>query len=86
MFVGEPTGSRPNFVGEGNPIILPYTGLGANASSRYWQDSVSEDMRVWIAPDLEADMTSDDYRANRDPALAAILELLKTRQLAAAKP
>lgn len=86
MFVGEPTGSRPNFVGEGNQIILPYSGLTANASSRYWQDSVSEDMRVWIAPDLEADMTSDDYRAHRDPAFAAILEYLKTRDLAVAKP
>lgn len=86
LFVGEPTGSRPNFVGEGNSIILPYSGLVANASSRYWQDSVSEDMRTWIAPELEAEMTSDDYRANRDPALAAILEYLKTRDLAAAKP
>ncbi len=86
LFVGEPTGSRPNFVGEGNQIVLPYSGLTANASSRLWQDSVSEDMRPWIAPDLEAEMTADDYRNNRDPAFAAILEYLKTRELAAAKP
>lgn len=86
LFVGEPTGSRPNFVGEGNSIILPYSGLVANASSRYWQDSVSEDTRTWIAPELEAEMTSEDYRANRDPAFAAILEYLKTRELAATKP
>ncbi|HXV12621.1 MAG TPA: tetratricopeptide repeat protein [Candidatus Krumholzibacteria bacterium] len=86
IFVGEPTGSRPNFVGEGNEIILPYSGLTANASSRYWQDSYSEDRRVWIAPELEAEMTSDDYRSNRDPALAAILEYVTTRGLAAAKP
>ncbi len=85
-FVGEPTGSKPNFVGEGNAINLPYSGLLVNASSRYWQDSVSEDMRCWIAPDLAAEMTSDDYRNNRDPALTAILEYLKTRDLAAAKP
>ena len=77
MFVGEPTGSRPNFVGEGNSIVLPYSGLVANASSRLWQDSVSEDARVWIAPDLVAQMTSDDYRSNRDPALAAILAYLQ---------
>jgi tetratricopeptide (TPR) repeat protein len=86
MFVGEPTGSRPNFVGEGNQIVLPYSGLTANASSRYWQDSVSEDMRPWIAPDLEAEMTSEEYRNNRDPAFAAILEYLKTRELATTKP
>jgi tetratricopeptide (TPR) repeat protein len=72
LFVGEPTGSRPNFVGEGNEIILPYSGLLANASSRLWQDSFSEDRRVWIAPHISAEMTADDYRGNRDPAMEAI--------------
>lgn len=86
MFVGEPTGSRPNFIGEGNEIVLPYSGLVVNASSRLWQDSVSEDMRVWIAPDLGAEMTSDDYRNNRDPAFDAILEYLKTHAAVAASP
>lgn len=83
LFAGEPTGSRPNFVGEGNEIVLPYSGLSVNASSRYWQDSVSEDMRMWIAPELGAGMTSDDYRNDRDPALAAILEYLQTSDSAA---
>jgi len=84
LFAGEPTGSRPNFVGEGNIITLPYSGLQASASSRFWQDSVSEDMRLWIAPEFEAEMTSDDYRHNRDPAFAAILEYLGTRAKASA--
>jgi tetratricopeptide (TPR) repeat protein len=83
-FAGEPTGSRPNFVGEGNPITLPYSGLLVNASSRYWQDSVSEDQRPWIAPDLAAEMTSDDFRANRDPALEVIVEYLDGRGTVAA--
>ena len=82
IFVGEPTGSRPNFIGEGNMIVLPYSGLTANASSRLWQDSVSEDMRVWIAPELEAEMSSDDYRNQRDPSLAAILDYLAARSTA----
>ena len=86
MFVGEPTGSRPNFVGEGNQVVLPYSGVIVNASSRLWQDSVSEDMRVWIAPELGAEMTSDDYRNNRDPAFDAIVEYLKTRDTVAAGP
>ncbi|HXS10950.1 MAG TPA: hypothetical protein VN852_13290, partial [Candidatus Krumholzibacteria bacterium] len=86
MFVGEPTGSRPNFVGEGNQIVLPYSGVIVNASSRLWQDSVSEDMRVWIAPELATEMTSDDYRNNRDPAFDAIVEYLKTRDTVAAGP
>jgi hypothetical protein len=84
VFVGEPTGSRPNFVGEGNLIRLPYSDLVVNASSRYWQDSVSEDQRHWIAPELAAAMTSDDYRSNHDPALAAIIEYLNGRAQAAA--
>jgi hypothetical protein len=79
MFAGEPTGSRPNFVGEGNIIQLPYSGILVSASSRFWQDSVSEDMRLWIAPEFEAEMTSEDYRHNRDPAFAAILEYLDAR-------
>jgi tetratricopeptide (TPR) repeat protein len=82
LFAGEPTGSRPNFVGEGNIIVLPYSGLEVSASSRFWQDSVSEDMRLWIAPEFEAEMTSEDYRKNRDPAFAAILEYLNTRATA----
>jgi Tetratricopeptide repeat len=76
VFVGEATGSKPNFVGEGNLIVLPYSGVIANASSRLWQDSVSEDRRQWIAPAIAAEMTSEDYRTNRDPALDAVLEYL----------
>jgi hypothetical protein len=86
LFVGEPTGSRPNFVGEGNPIILPYSGLVANASSRFWQDSVSEDGRLWIAPDLVAEMTSQDYAQNRDPALETVLAYLRSRRTATTAP
>jgi hypothetical protein len=71
-FVGEPTASRPNFVGEGNHIVLPYSGLDVRGSSRYWQDSISDDTRRWIAPHLRADMTSSDYAFNHDPCMATI--------------
>jgi hypothetical protein len=40
-------------------------------------------MRLWIAPEFEAELTSDDYRHNRDPAFAAILEYIGTRDRAA---
>ena len=82
MFVGEPTGSRPNFVGEGNSIQLPYSGLVVNGSSRYWQDSVSDDYREWIAPHLVAEMTSVDVKTNRDPAMETILAYLANRKKA----
>jgi len=72
MFVGEATGSSPNFVGEGNPIWLPYSGITVRGSSLYWQDSTSGDARPWVAPDLVAELTSDDYRQGNDPAMATI--------------
>ena len=75
LFVGEPSASRPNFIGEGNIIQLPWSGLLVNASSRLWQDSVSEDARVWIPPDLIAELTPADLLNGRDPALAAVRAL-----------
>ena len=80
LMVGEATGSSPNFVGEGNPIRLPYSGVTVNASSRNWQDAFSDDYRVWIAPDLAAEITSEDYRLNRDPAMEVIREYRAKRK------
>ena len=73
MFVGEPTGSKPNFVGETNLITLPCTGVRLTCSSLYLQRSHAFDDRTWIAPDLVAEMSSEDYRTNRDPAMETIL-------------
>lgn len=78
-FVGEPTASRPNFVGEGNPIDLPYSGIVVNASSQYWQDSTSDDRRVWVAPQLIAELSSEDFGNNNDPAMATIRVYLNKR-------
>ncbi|MCH7548814.1 MAG: hypothetical protein IH969_04635 [Candidatus Krumholzibacteriota bacterium] len=80
MFVGEPTGSSPNFVGEGNPIWLPWSGLTVRGSSRYWQDSVSEDARPWVAPDLVAELSSQDYRLGHDPAMATLRAYLQAHR------
>lgn len=79
VFVGEPTGSRPNFTGETTRLTLPYSGLQGSISSRYWQDSHATDERVWIAPDLPVSLSSADYFANRDPVLAAVLRTLERR-------
>ena len=73
LFVGEPTGSRPNFVGETIPICLPYSRLRANVSDLYWQTSWPVDYRTWIAPLLHAPPTCEALRQNRDPALEAVL-------------
>jgi hypothetical protein len=73
-FVGEPTGSRPNFVGESTYFHLPYNKHRVYCSSRYWQFMVSLDKRTWIPPQIAAPLTFDDYANNRDPAMNAILK------------
>jgi hypothetical protein len=74
IFVGEPTGSSPNFVGEEEPLILPYSKTIINVSDLYWQSSFPFDKRTWIAPLLYAPPGFEYFKANRDPAMEAILE------------
>jgi hypothetical protein len=76
VFVGEPTGSSPNFVGETAPFRLPHSGLQANVSDLYWQTSWPFDHRTAIAPDVYAPPTFAAFSANRDPAMDAILDHL----------
>ncbi|MPZ27841.1 MAG: tetratricopeptide repeat protein [Micromonosporaceae bacterium] len=73
IFVGEPTGSRPNFVGETIPFELPYSKLLANVSDLYWQSSWPVDHRSWVAPDLYAPPTYEAFAANRDVAMEAVV-------------
>lgn len=73
IFVGEPTGSSPNFVGEEDPFVLPYSKILANVSHLYWQSSYPQDERTWIAPQIYVPPTFAEYRRNGDAALEAIL-------------
>jgi tetratricopeptide (TPR) repeat protein len=73
LFVGEPTGSRPNFIGETIPFRLPYSKFSVNVADLYWQTSFPMDHRSWIPPDLYAPPTFAAALANRDPAMEAIL-------------
>jgi tetratricopeptide (TPR) repeat protein len=75
MFVGEPTGSSPNFVGEEDAFTLPYSRLSVNVSHLEHQNSIPQDRRTWIAPLLLIPVTFADYRAKRDPALDAVLRI-----------
>jgi hypothetical protein len=47
-----------------------------SVASRYFQDSDPLDERQWIAPDIPVRLSSDDYFANRDPVMAAVLEAI----------
>ncbi|HEV7699974.1 MAG TPA: tetratricopeptide repeat protein [Pyrinomonadaceae bacterium] len=88
IFVGEPTAGHPNHFGDATPFVLPNSKFEVRASSVWWQDVDPRDRRVWTAPELAADLSSEDYRLGRDPAMQAIAEFqpgqtLRTSMLAA---
>ena len=72
VFVGEPTGSSPNFVGETTILVLPCSGLRLSCSSLYWQSSTATDRRTWISPSIVAEPSIAAFAENRDPGLEAI--------------
>ncbi len=76
MFVGEPTGSSPNFIGETVRMTLPHSKMLVSISDLYWGRGWPMDYRTWIAPSLYAPPVFELYKANRDPAMEAILSYL----------
>jgi GNAT superfamily N-acetyltransferase len=72
LFVGEPTGSRPNAYGENVAQTLPHGRLTLTLSGLWWQHSHPADTRPWIEPAIPAALSSANDRANHDPVLAAI--------------
>lgn len=75
-FVGEPSASSPNFVGEENELVLPFSRVRGSLSNRYWQDSYPWDNRPWIPPDLPVELTAEEYFEGVDPVLERVLEQL----------
>ena len=82
VFVGEPSGSKGNHYGDSRRITLPNSGITVRVSVYYWQDWEPWDTRAWTAPHLTAELSSEDYRANRDPALEAVLGYAPRKTLA----
>ncbi len=73
VFVGEPTGGKPNSAGDEVPFFLPYSQVLVNVSDLYWQASWPDDRRNWIAPELYIPPTFAALRSGRDPAMEAVL-------------
>ncbi len=76
IFVGEPTGSRPRFIGESTWFVLPHQKTRVFCSSRYWQVLDSTDNRPWVPPEIVAEPTFADYAIGRDAAMEAIYAAL----------
>lgn len=72
IFVGEPTGSSPNYIGEEDFFTLPYSRVPINVSDLFHQTAHPQDTRMWIAPQIFAPPSFELYRTNRDPAMEAI--------------
>ncbi|MES2774233.1 MAG: hypothetical protein V4722_08620 [Bacteroidota bacterium] len=74
IFVGEPTGAKPNHYGDNRPLVLPNSKLEVRLSSIYWNNSIAEDNRVATMPDLVVANNSSDYFSLKDPVLETILK------------
>ncbi len=74
IFIGEPTGGRPNSYGDSRKVKLPHSGLTVRVSTLYWQLSDPRDTRETIAPHVAAPPTARDVRANHDAAMAVALD------------
>lgn len=79
IFVGEPTGSSPVNIAENRVFHLPYSNLRVSLSDRLHQRGAgsSVDRRIWIAPHIVAESSSEDIKNGIDPAMEAILKSIQ---------
>ncbi|MGN7514852.1 MAG: TPR end-of-group domain-containing protein [Allomuricauda sp.] len=80
ILVGEPSGSKPNHIGEAGWFKLPYSGLMGLISTQFHQTSKAEDNRKWIAPHIPVNISSTDYFNGNDTALDIVVEVIQTTE------
>jgi hypothetical protein len=71
IFVGEPTGGKPNHFGQFEIVTLPHSKLRVQCSTKRFRHS-DQDTPSFM-PDVLVEEASADYFAGRDPALETIL-------------
>jgi hypothetical protein len=71
LFVGEPTGGRPQYFSDTGQFELPNSRLSASVST---QGASPVGARQWIAPHYAAELTSEAHRNNQDPAVRFTLD------------
>lgn len=77
IFIGEQTGSSPNFIGEINPFTLPFSGLVISSSDVYHQRGLySSDIRKWKAPDIYIPNSFADFKNGIDPVIDEIMKYI----------
>jgi hypothetical protein len=75
VFVGEPTGAKPNNFGESKKITLPNSGLTVRTSTLYHQHSDPRDHRDSIVPHIPVPLTSEALR--RDVAFDTVVDIVR---------
>lgn len=75
VFVGEPTGSAPNMFGTYKPAQLPGSGIYYRISTARLLNSLPEDDRRWVAPDVSVIERIEDIDRGVDVALNEALAL-----------
>jgi len=75
IFVGEPTGSKPDQIGDDSLVVLPYSGIMGSIARAIHQTNY-RDLREWIAPAIPAPLSASDYFGQRDRAVEAIMAFI----------
>lgn len=75
VFVGEPTGSAPNMFGTYKPAQLPNSGIYYRVSTRRLINSLPDDDRMWMSPDVIVAERVEDILRGVDGALERALSL-----------
>jgi len=75
IFVGEPSGSKPNHLGDDTVVTLPYSGISGSIACAFHQTGF-RDTRQWIAPDIPVALSSHEYFNQTDPMVEAILAFI----------
>ncbi|MEM8534917.1 MAG: S41 family peptidase [Chloroflexota bacterium] len=72
LLIGEPTGGKPNAYGEVRHFsLLSQDNLHVNYSTKYFE--MMDDDPPSVIPDITVEISSEDYFADRDPVMEAIL-------------
>ena len=69
VFLGEPTGGRPNLYADVRTVVLPNSGMPVEVSSHYIEIGGPDDLRDAITPEVPVDLTIEAFLAGVDPAL-----------------
>jgi len=73
IVVGEPSRGKPNGYSDEKHLRLPNSGIEVNYSPLYREAMPELGDSPYLPVDLAVERSFDDYRAGRDPVLAAIL-------------